>query len=159
MSNDTDSVTTTIERTLALTAERAGDIREPVYARFFERAPAAKPLLDFVDTQVLGRMLDEICLLLLSDPADWPDDYLRFEAANHLGYGVDPSMYTVFLDAVVATVCEALGDAWSDADATAWRLRQADLIAALNRSADAAREARATAAAPNRGFHDKAFRP
>jgi len=111
-----------------LAAERAGDISAEVYRRYYARCPAAASLMAHVDRYMQGRMMDEVLTLLMTDPAELPDDYLVFETANHASYGVALAMYPDLLASVRDAVQAAVGDAWSDAWTDAWEQRTAALV-------------------------------
>lgn len=108
-------------------AEVAGDLCDTVHREFLARCPEAATLIDFVDRNVLGRMLAEVLDLLATPPDAWPLDYLAFEGRNHHGYGVRGpvarDMAGAYLAALESTVRRACGPDWDPATAGAWRRR------------------------------------
>jgi hypothetical protein len=125
----TDLVTDSLERA----AETAGDIAPGVYAKYFERCPASRALMLYVDDNVRGRMLQEVLRVFLHEDPVGDRDYLRFETHTHAGYGVDPQMYRHLFAALRDTVREALDGAWTAAHAAAWAERERALLEEIDR--------------------------
>jgi hemoglobin-like flavoprotein len=124
-------------------AERAGDITADIYRRYYARCPEAEQVMSHVDPYMQGRMMDEVLTLVMTDPAELPDGYLKFETANHASYGVALSMYPDLLRAVLDTVRDIVGDDWSNACEAAWNRRIATLVERIEAAAPASPNAAA----------------
>jgi len=112
-----------IETSLELAAEQFGDITPQVYERLFARFPEMKPL--FVrDTTGLarGEMLARVIELIfdLLGPDHYASNFIRAEVVTHDGYGVPPEIFTKFFDAIVGTLKDLLGPAWTTDMDTDW---------------------------------------
>ncbi len=126
---------TPIIESLELVAERAGDITAPTIAAYHERCPASAALMDHMDEHMLGRMMDQVLLLIMEDGEAELNNYLEFETANHEAYGVEPHMYDNLFSAVVDTVKSVLGSSWTERFDAAWRARSESLLAAIHHAA------------------------
>jgi hypothetical protein len=98
-------------------AECDRDIAPLVYRKFTLNMPSANQHIDYLDSRMRGRMLDQVYRLLLDDV---DEDYLRFETGMHKGYGADEQLYRGLLTAVKDSVSEALQDGWTSAEDAAW---------------------------------------
>ena len=116
---------------LELAAEKAGDIAPAVYARYFERCPDSRMIMQHTDEHMRGRMLDEVFRLLMSGGVEQEREYLAFETTNHRAYGAAPHMYRNVLLAVRDVVQAALGSEFSAEMADAWTRRVDDLVAVI----------------------------
>ena len=113
-----------IAQTFAHCAAADIDITAAVYAQFFATDPAAHGLMGHSDEPMRGRMLDEVLLLLMSEPTQENARALQWEVDNHLlAYGVQPDMYEGFFKAVKDAVQGALADAWLPEHEQAWNDR------------------------------------
>ncbi len=93
------------------------DIATTVYASVSEKMPDMNQHIDFMDSRMRGRMLDQIYKLLLGDV---DNGYLEFEARMHRGYGADLAQSLGMLEAVKGAVSNVLSDTWSAAEDVAW---------------------------------------
>jgi hypothetical protein len=114
-----DPVVASLERA----AEVAGDLSREVYERFAARCPAPAALMSHMDEYMLGRMMQDVFVLLMTAPAEVDRHYLSFEVGSHRAYGVTPDMFPPLLEAVRDTLRSHLEDAWSGALDAAWRAR------------------------------------
>ncbi len=81
-------------------AEQAGDITGEVFQHFFVQCRTSHALMDHMDKYMLGRMLDQV-LLLLMEPGDAElESYLNFETKAHATYGVEQHMYETLMNSV-----------------------------------------------------------
>ncbi len=123
---------------LELVAERAGDVTPAIIETYHTRCPEAVSLMDHMDRHMLGRMVDQVLLLLMEDGDAELDAYLEFETANHTAYGVEPDMYAPLFEAVLETVRTAAGSDWTEELEQAWRARithlDGELVAASART-------------------------
>jgi len=99
-----------IIQTLEQVAEKAGDITAQVIENYHVRCPASQQLMTHMDEYMLGRMMDQVVLLLMEDGAEELDNYLRFETSNHRSYGVENYMYGNLLGALRDTVSDLVGN-------------------------------------------------
>jgi hemoglobin-like flavoprotein len=131
------AASTTIIESLELVAENAGDISPAILQRYFAKCPASAKLMDHMDRYMLGRMLDQVLLLVMEDDDNELQNYLRFETSSHSSYGVEQYMYEHLFEAVLETVTDAAGSAWTQPFQQAWQARISSLLQSI-READAA---------------------
>ena len=130
--NSTESINV-VTRTLEVCAETLGDIVPAVYERFFAMSAEGSELMGHSDQYIQGRMFEQVLELLMSDEHFGSDGYLNWELNNHLvAYHATPQMYETFFDAVVEIVRDAVGPAWTDQDALAWRSRVDQVMAQVD---------------------------
>ena len=128
-----------IAESLERCAEAAGDISDPVYARFFESDAVAHGLMAHSDQYMRGRMLEQTIELLLTEQPAEPGGYLEWEVDNHLSaYGVQVDMYASFLRSVRETVATCLGAEWNDTYAAAWDEHTDSILTAIGNAPAAA---------------------
>lgn len=108
MTNDeqTAHILTAMERV----AEKAGDISPAIFARYFERCGESKALMDHMDEHMLGRMMDQVLLLIMEPGEDELTSYIEFETASHRSYGVQPHMYESLMKSVQDVFARELAD-------------------------------------------------
>jgi len=123
-----------ITASLELVAERVGDPTPLVYERLFAAQPEMRELflLD-TDDAVKGNMLAQLfeCLLDLAGEGHYARGLIQTEMINHDNLGVPPEVFVTFLDTVVATLRDALGDDWTADMAQAWRALASEFDALL----------------------------
>ncbi|MGE0625852.1 MAG: globin [Pseudomonadales bacterium] len=117
--SDSDTITQAME----LVAERAGDITEAVFARYFDRCAGSRALMDHMDEYMRGRMMTQVLLLLMEPGEQELASYLHFETDAHKSYGVEQYMYENLLAAVHEEVAQALNGAFTPAMDAAFRSR------------------------------------
>ena len=98
---------------MELVAERAGDITPKVFERYFRRCRESQVLMDHMDEHMLGRMMDQVLLLLMEPGESELESYLEFETSTHRSYGVEPHMYKSLMAAVCEVMEEALASDYS----------------------------------------------
>lgn len=98
-------------------ANTGEDITPAIYENFFQAMPEAEQHIGIMDDRMRGRMVEQIYGLLLGEAGE---DYLRFEADMHRGYGANPGFYRGILEAVRDTVKERLTGEWSGEHEQAW---------------------------------------
>jgi hypothetical protein len=91
-------------------AESLGDITEPVFERYFAESRKSHALMDHMDRHMLGRMLDQVLLLLMEPGEAELESYLNFETRAHAAYGVEQPMYEALMNSVCGVIRESLGD-------------------------------------------------
>ena len=109
--------TAVLSRCFEQLAESDTDIAEAVYKHFTSSMPDANQHIDYLDSRMKGRMLDQIYQLLL-DEVD--DNYLEFETHMHRGYGANTTLYQGLLTAVKDAVKDVLGATWTAKEEAAW---------------------------------------
>ena len=87
-------------------AETAGDITESVFRCYFEQSSDSAALMDHMDKHMLGRMMDQVLLLLMESGDTELASYLEFETKVHKSYGVEMSMY----QDLMWSVCQVVGE-------------------------------------------------
>lgn len=115
---------------LELAGERAGDLTPLVYARLFREHPDMEAL--FVrDTNgaVKGEMLMRVIEAILDfiGGRTYSAHLIQCEVITHEGYGVPPTVFSVFFGTVAASVREVAAAQWTEAMEAAWRELLADL--------------------------------
>ena len=104
-------------------AEKAGDIAPAVFARYFERCGESKALMDHMDEHMLGRMMDQVLLLIMEPGEEELTSYIEFETASHKSYGVQPHMYESLMRSVQDVIAEVLADEFTPDMARAFQGR------------------------------------
>ncbi len=112
-----------VAASLEQVAESSGDISREVYERFEARHPRWAALMSHMDTHMLGRMMQDVLVLLMTPPDHIDGHYLSFEVSSHRAYGVSPDMFPPLLETVRDTLRDHLEDAWTPAMETAWNQR------------------------------------
>ena len=118
-----DPVVTSLEHL----AERQDDVSREIHRRFTALCPESEALMSHMDDYMVGRMMQDVLVLLMTPPEDIDRHYLSFEVGSHRAYGVTPVMFRPLLEAVRDTVREQLGSDWSQRFQAAWEQRIAML--------------------------------
>lgn len=126
-----DETAETITSAMMLLAERAGDVTQTVMSHYFQRYADSKALMEHMDRHMLGRMMDQVLLLLMEPGEAELESYLEFETANHRSYGVQPHMYENLLATVREVVAETLGDDYDAETKAAFESRSHYLLDAI----------------------------
>lgn len=95
---------------------------ELFYHKLFQRHPGVKPLFHGVDMPAQqNRLIHAIDAVVNAlDHFDEMEPLLEDLGHRHRGYGVLDSHYDAVGDALLATLAEGLGAAWSEAVESAW---------------------------------------
>lgn len=104
-------------------AQTDDDIAGEAYARFTARHPESAGLMSHMDDYMLGRMMQDVLVLLMTPPAEIDRHYLSFEVGSHRAYGVTAAMFRPLLEAVRDTVRDRLASHWTEQVDTAWARR------------------------------------
>jgi hemoglobin-like flavoprotein len=123
-----------IEASLALAAERGGDLTPRVYARLFAAQPDLEPLFgkdvnDSVKGEMLAQVFDTIFDFI--GPRVYADHLMRSHSIAHDGYNVPPAVFLSFFTVVAETVAEVIGSEWNGEMATAWDALLAEIAETL----------------------------
>lgn len=132
------STTDGVVRSLELAAEAGGDISAAIITRYHEQCPASAVLMDHMDEHMLGRMMDQVFLLMMDDSDAELDSYLTFETRNHESYGARPYMYENLLSATRDVVRSLAGADWSEELNAAWDARTSYLLDAIAKASASA---------------------
>jgi len=108
---------------LEAVAERVGDPTPLVYERLFAAQPEMHAL--FVldkDNSAKGNMLAQMidCMIDLAGEGHYARGLIQTEKINHSNLGVPPEVFITFIDTVIATFREALGEGWTKEFEGAW---------------------------------------
>ena len=125
------------------TLDRALAADPALSARFYDRLFAAHPELRAMFqspdaqqkklAQTLSAIVDHV-----DDPA-WLDRELGALAASHATYGVTSEMYGWVAIALISTIADACGDAWTAQADRAWRAAYTSIAKAMINAPDAVR--------------------
>ena len=119
-----------IEDSLAIAAERGGDLTPAVYALLFDRQPQMKALFwRDTDGSIKGEMLMRVFEAILDfiRARRYADHLIQTEAVTHAGYDVPPDVFATFFGLVAEVVKDACDEAWTPLMAQAWDRLLADL--------------------------------
>ncbi len=119
--------------TLELTLARDDTFPTRFYELLFTAHPQVRALFHRSTPGAQNKMFAQKLTALvdhLDDPA-WIGRELETLAAKHASYGVTAEMYPWVGEALIATLAEACGDAWSPAAEQAWRAAYGSLMAAI----------------------------
>lgn len=124
----------TIEASLALAAERGGDLTGRVYDRLFAARPELEALFGKdASNAVKGEMLAQVFDTIFDFIGDrfYADHLMRSHGQVHEAYGVSPALFLGFFTTVAETVAEVLGPDWPGETAQAWAMLLAEIEATL----------------------------
>jgi hypothetical protein len=110
-------------------ADDAGDVSQELFRRFSASCPASAALMSHMDDYMLGRMMQDVLLLVMTPPDEIDRHYLSFEVDSHRAYGVTPEMFEPLLVIVRDSVKEHLGERWTPRLEAAWAERIEQLVA------------------------------
>ena len=79
--------------------------------------------MEHMDEHMLGRMMDQVLLLIMEPGEDELASYIQFETASHRSYGVQPHMYESLMRSVQDVIASELGNSFSPEMATAFQAR------------------------------------
>ncbi|MBV9046288.1 MAG: globin [Alphaproteobacteria bacterium] len=124
------AVSTAVERSLELAAEKAGDLTPLVYARLFAEQPKVEALFWRDKTgSIRGEMLSRVFEAILDFVGErqYAEHLIKASVFVHAEYDVPPDIFRTFFRVVANTVREVLGDAWTADIDTAWAAMLAEL--------------------------------
>ena len=119
--------------TLELTLAKDDTFPTKFYNRLFNAHPEVRALFHRSTPGAQNKMFAQKLTAIvdhLDDPA-WLNRELATLAANHVSYGVTREMYPWVGEALIATLEEACGDAWTPAADRAWKDAYASLVTAI----------------------------
>ena len=122
-----------LRETLELTLARDDTFPTRFYERLFSAHPEVRVLFHRSTPGAQNKLFAQKLTALvdhLDDPA-WLGRELATLASNHISYGVTPAMYPWVGEALIATLREACGDAWTPQAERAWSDAYASLVAAI----------------------------
>jgi hemoglobin-like flavoprotein len=122
-----------LRETLELTLSRDDTFPARFYERLFAAHPDVRALFHRSSPGAQNKMFAQKLAAIvdhIDDPA-WLGRELSRLAANHVDYGVKPEMYPWVGDALIATLAEACGTAWTAEAEQAWKAAYASLVKAI----------------------------
>ena len=133
----------TLETSFDLVAPRGEELVDIFYTRLFEAAPAVEPLFAHTDLRKQKAMLLATLVLLRKSLRDLDSiaPKLRQLGARHVAYGARPEHY-----AVVASMADIAGEAWTPQVEAAWAGALGLVATAMLEGAEEAEAERAKAA-------------
>lgn len=129
MSIDLDLLRDTLEIALAQDARFPGRF----YELLFERHPELEALFTRHSRGAQVRNFGKKLVAIVDhlDDPEWTERELGGLATSHVEYGVTSAMYGYVRDALIDTLREACGDAFTDEAEKAWREAYARIAAAM----------------------------
>ena len=128
-----------IEASLAIAAERGGDLTPRVYELLFARAPEMKNLFRRDTTGAIkGEMLMKVFEAILDfiGARNYAGRLIESEVVTHEGYDVPRDVFATFFGIVHEIVQDACGADWTSAMDEAWRTMLVDLDYYVKHPAD-----------------------
>jgi len=118
--------------TLELTLTRDDTFPARFYDRLFASRPHVRSLFHRHSPEAQHKMFAQKLTALVDhvEDAAWLSRELAALAASHASYGVTADMYPWVGDALLETLAEACGEAWTPEAEQAWR----DVYAAITRA-------------------------
>lgn len=111
-----------LRSSFALVAEAEPALAARFYDHLFGMYPQVKPLFASTPMDRQQQMLTEALVAVVEhlDDADWLSSHLQLLGRRHVNYGISHEMYGWVGAALLATLAEVAGPAWSDQLASAW---------------------------------------
>jgi len=111
-----------LRQSFELVAERSPNLTHRFYEILFERYPQTEHMFPKNRRARQEGMLTEALVAVLDHLEDalWLTGTLQALGAKHMDYGVTDEMYGWVGDALLRTLAEVAGDAWTPALAEAW---------------------------------------
>lgn len=125
---------TVILASLEAVAERVGDPVPLVYERLFAAQPEMRVLFTLDrDDAVKGNMLAQLidAMIDLAGEGHYARGLIQSEVINHGNLGVPPEVFITFVDTVVATFREVLGEDWTAEYERAWGALAQEFVSLL----------------------------
>ena len=122
-----------LRETLELTLARDDSFPTKFYERLFAAHPEVRALFHRSTPGAQNKLFAQKLTALVDhlDDPQWLGRELATLAANHESYGVTPEMYPWVGAALIETLAEACGDAWSAEAERAWTEAYASLMTAI----------------------------
>jgi hemoglobin-like flavoprotein len=111
-----------VEANLAIVVQAEPDVVGRFYAKLFQRHPELQRLFGRRSQREQEKMLTEAILAVVGhmEDAAWLRGVLRPLGAKHVTYGVTEAMYPLVANALIDTLREVSGSAWSPEVQSAW---------------------------------------
>ncbi len=134
-----------IRENLELVATAAPDLTARFYERLFRLHPALQGLFGRRSEEAQQRMLLEAIVAVVDhlEDASWLDATLRSLGAKHVEYGVRDEMYPLVGGALLETLADVSGEAWTPETAQAWSDAIGFIAGTMIAGAERARQASA----------------
>jgi len=122
-----------LRETLELTLARDDSFPTGFYARLSDAHPELRPMFHRNSPGPMNKLFAQKLLAIVDnlDDPQWLSRELGGLVSNHVGYGVTDEMYPWVGEALIATLAEACGDAWTTDAERAWTAAYAALVAAM----------------------------
>ncbi|HEU4411690.1 MAG TPA: globin domain-containing protein [Polyangiaceae bacterium] len=133
-----------LRQNFELVIERQPQITPQFYEILFERRPEVRALFARNAPERQQKMLQDALVAVVErlDDAPWLGEALGAIGRKHVDYGVRDEMYGWVGEALLATLAEISGDAWTPELEAAWAAAYGALVAmALAGAREARREA------------------
>lgn len=110
-----------VQQTFELAAPRANEVADRFYQRLFMLDPSLRPLFTGDMTQQGDKLMTVLAFAVrgLRDPSSILDAVRRL-GERHAGYGVQPHHYATVGEALLWTLAQMFGDAFTDEIRQAW---------------------------------------
>jgi hemoglobin-like flavoprotein len=128
-----------VQNSLALLKVEIDVFTSTFYRELFARAPHLQPLFEQIDTRKQGQKLYATLVLLVENllrPTELEKILLPL-GQKHVAYGATAGSYPLFGEALLATLQDFLGDAWTGEVAAAWSETLNTVLAIMLRGAQA----------------------
>lgn len=111
-----------LRQSFEIVVERAPNLTHRFYEILFTRYPQAQRLFGRNPQRVQEEMLTRALVAVMDhiEDAAWLRETLGALGDKHVGYGVTNEMYAWVGDALLATLAEVAGEAWTPEVAAAW---------------------------------------
>jgi hemoglobin-like flavoprotein len=111
-----------LRKSFDLVVERQPKLTARFYEILFARHPEVRPLFGRRSTEAQAQMLQEALVAVMDhlEDASWLEQNLGNMGSKHAEYGVTDEMYNWVGAALLATLAEVAGDAWTPELEEAW---------------------------------------
>lgn len=122
-----------LRSTLELTLANDDSFPTRFYERLFAAHPELRALFHRSSPGAQNKMFAQKLTAIIDhlDDPTWMKRELGTLAANHVDYGVTNEMYPWVGEALIGTLAEACGEAWTADAERAWRDAYASLVSAI----------------------------
>jgi hemoglobin-like flavoprotein len=126
-----------LRQSFDLVIDRRPDLTARFYEILFERYPALQPMFRRNARATQEKMLAQALAAVLDhlEDAPWLGGTLGRLGATHAAYGVTDAMYDQVGDALLATLAEVAGDAWTEEVSAQWAEAYAFITAMMQAGA------------------------
>lgn len=132
-----------VQRTFAMAAPMADEVADRFYCRLFELDPMLRPMFRGDIKQQGQKLMTMLALAVrgLSQPETIVDAVQRL-GQRHAGYGVQAQHYATVGEALLSTLAEVFGPAFTDEVRAAWTAAYSLLATIMQEAAAGEQDAR-----------------